>query len=843
MDMQQQDGQQRIQVSRGNNFSSPGGGMSGMVRSAHSQGASLQNQEKQMQQEKQFAKAKKAVVIFDWLITISIAALFFGLPLFFTGLTFQGLAFEKQMYFYFWILLALVSWASKGVILGEMKIRRTPLDFPIIIFWVLYLISTIFSVDKWHSLWGFFGDPSRGLLSITAIIVAFYIILSHFDKSRMKWAIGGAIVANVIVAVWSLLGLLGVKFLPQGLMELAPLSLVGSVIGLGIYFSLMIPIITAVVIKDNKEGKAKGKLAVASKVILLLLLLLNLFLLLAVYSFNPWLGILIGVSLMLIFVLSQIVRPAEQLIWVPMAVFVGVLSILMIGTNKITKVNLPVEASPSYALSWTVAKSGVMEKFFTGSGPATYGYDFSKFKSQEFNQNSLYNIKFYQGTGVIMEALPTLGALGTIALAVILLSFVSFGIYYLTKDKQYNKLMSLGLFASALIVLIDGVTNRVEGTILIYGALIGTLALGMFFMEGASEGKFLNLSLKASPKFALALAFVFMVVSAGVVFLFVFIGKAYYADILMQRAATQKEIREDGSVAEMIRAINLYNKEGRYFTRVGQDYMTLFNNEALKDEKDRNTDLLQKYLNNSIALATRGSEMMKKDVSAIEILAQIYENAGLYVPDSITFAQKNYEAARELDPQNPNYFVKLGQLKVSEASKKTSEADKKASVGQAKELFQQSVEKKDNFSFGYYQLSLAQDALGDKDMAIENMKKAFLLERSNINYAFSLAKMFQARGNEEDMKLAEDLFKQILGINDKEINTHFSLGMLYEKQKKKNEAIDEYKKVLDLLPSSGSEETRKQINKMISNIQAGIENTPENLGLTSSTEKQAQPQQ
>ena len=82
--------------------------------------------------------------------------LFLGVPLFFTGLTFQGLAFEKQIYFYFWLLLALVVWATKGVIAGEMKIRRTPLDIPILAFWLTYLLATIFSPGPLAQLLGIF---------------------------------------------------------------------------------------------------------------------------------------------------------------------------------------------------------------------------------------------------------------------------------------------------------------------------------------------------------------------------------------------------------------------------------------------------------------------------------------------------------------------------------------------------------------------------------------------------------------------------------------------------------------------------------------------------------------
>ena len=68
---------------------------------------------------------KFVVKVLDKIIAASIFMIFFGLPLFFTNLTFQGISFEKQIYFYLWLFLGLVAWTAKGVIIGEMNIKRT----------------------------------------------------------------------------------------------------------------------------------------------------------------------------------------------------------------------------------------------------------------------------------------------------------------------------------------------------------------------------------------------------------------------------------------------------------------------------------------------------------------------------------------------------------------------------------------------------------------------------------------------------------------------------------------------------------------------------------------------
>ncbi|HEX7586667.1 MAG TPA: hypothetical protein VF390_03490 [Patescibacteria group bacterium] len=777
------------------------------------------------------AQDKKSSLVtrmLDKIMSLSIFMLFFGLPLFFTGLTFQGIAFEKQIYFYFWLLLALVVWAAKGVIIGEMKIRRTPLDIPILAFWVIYGIATFLSVDRWHSFWGFFGDPSRGFMSVTALVIAYYILLSNFSKNLWKWSLTAIVLSGSVLSVWTALAVLGIKFLPEKIMQLAPLSLVGSVSGLGIFFGAMIPILITVIFSlrsgEKKDGLSKNILTG----LVLALLLLDMFLLLALYAFVPWIGVLVGMGFFLIFILSQIIRPTENWTWLPMVAFVAVLIVLMIGVVNIARINLPAEVSPSYKLSWDLAKESFKDKAILGSGSATYGYDFSLYRPKEFNLNNFYNLRFYQGTGLIMEALPTIGILGAIALALLILSYISVAIYLLAGRKDKDKTYSLGFVTSALILIYAGVTGRIEGAILIFSVLILALALAMLLKESDSEERFLNLSLKASPKFALALAFVFMVISAGVAYLFVFLGKVYVADLYAGSAAKQTQVTEKGSITKFAQAASLNGKEGRYFTRIGQEYMVLANSETLKDQKDMDLEAVKRYLNNSIAASVRGRDLMPKDVLAVESLAQIYENAGLYIPDSLILAENIYKDAQKLEPFNPNYFVKLGQIKTTQAAAEKDEAKKKQLLTDAKDLFQKSVDEKANFAPGYYYLSLDQEALGDVDGAIESAKKAFGSDTTSINYAFNLGRLYQVRGTADDNKNAENLFKQILGVNDKEINTHFSLGLLYEKTDKKKEAIDEYKKVVELLPATQTD-VKARIEKMISNIQNGIENTPENL--------------
>jgi len=788
-------------------------------------------QSRVVHREAEEKKEKFIIRLFDKIVGFSIFMIFLGIPLFFTSLSFQGISFEKQIYFYFWLFLGLVAWATKGVIVGEINIKRTPLDIPILSFWLVYLLATIFSVDKWHSLLGYFGDPSRGFVSITALIIAYYLFFSYLNFKKLKVVMIGVVASGFIMSVWSFLAIENIQYILSKVPNFFPLSLVGSVTGLGIYFSLMIPIVLVAIflVKGNKHLNIFLK--VVALFFLALNLILNLFIVLSLSGFIAWVALFFGIVFFTMFLLAQIIRPAGNIGWIAMVTCILILAFWIIGRNNIARIDLPVDVSPNIELSYNIVKNSLSENAILGSGPATYGYAFSLFKSENFNLSRFYEIRFYQGSGMIFEYLPTIGILGVIALMILVLSFVSLGVYLLTKNKEKNKIYSLGFFTAALIFLINALFIRIEGSILIFGSLISIVALMFMLYESDSEENSLKVSLKASPKFALTLAFIFMIICIGVTFAFVFIGKLYTADIYAGLAVREEKVSEEGSIRKLLKAVNIYGKEGRYYSRIGQEYMLLANQEIMKDKNSTN---VQNYINEAIRFSVEGKNLLPNDVSAVESLAKIYENTGIFVSDSLKLAEETYIRMLELDPKNPKVYLKLGQLKRTLANNEKDENAKKQLLKETRDYFQKSVDWKENFDVGYYNLAFSKANVEDYDGAIESMEKAIAIfknvnqNRIDPNYLIGLSQIYQLRNGEGDMKIAEDIFKGILQIDPNQIDTRINLGFLYEKQEKVNDAIYQFNEVLKLIPDEATE-ARDKINEIIKNIRNGVDNNSESI--------------
>lgn len=765
--------------------------------------------------------------VFDRIITFSLCALFFGLPFFFTGVTFQGAAFEKQIYFFFWVLVASVAWVAKGSVTGEMRIRRTPLDIPLLLFAVVYVASALLSVDRWRSFWGAFGDPSRGLLSILALIVAYYLIVSHFNQERLKWLLGSFLISGGLVTVWMFLAAMGVRFLPSAWESRVPLAPLGTLGGTMLFLSLLLPLFIAVLVKIQESSRTGGVFRTIFSATILLVVALALFTLLALSEYTPWWPTLFGFGIFLVYILAQIVRIPEKWSWLPMLTLVVLLASFMIGSNNFARVKFPTEAVPNVKLSWEVAKEGVKRNFFLGTGPATYSYVFSMYRPEEYNNQPFFTLRFFQGSGLGFEILPTLGVAGAFAFGVLFLSFIGVGLYSLSKDKEKNKLLSVGLWSASVMLLLGSMFLPMSAGLLLTGVLAVSLAVAVMLWEsdGPEQGRYFNLSLKSSPQFALVLAFVSLTATAGVAFLFSFVGKALMADILVAQASSRQPITED-SAAKVFRAIGYMPKEGQYHMTLGQMYLNLAGREISKPEQDRDLDRAKQYLSAAYASATAAKTVMPNNIFIQEAVAKLYEDsvgvAGTD-PKLLEKALQEYARAGELDPNNPVFNVKMAQIKRIIAASKTGQ-EQMALLTEAEDLLEGAIAKKKNFSVAYVSLGLTQEAKGERDAAMSSLQKAVDTDAKNLEAKFQLARLYRIKGGEEDLKKSEALLKSSLNQNDTSLNLHIGLGLTYEKMNRSEGAVGAYRKAIDLVKDDRFEEVRRQLQTMIDNVLAGRSN-------------------
>lgn len=139
------------------------------------------------------------------IITYSFYLLFFAVPLVWLPLNSELFEFNKMILVYFLTVVIATSWIIKGLNEKEFKVKKTPLDIPILLFLMANILSTIFSIDSHTSIFGYYGRWNGGLLSTVNYIILYYALLSNSDKKQTLHYLLTTIFSGTLTAIYGVL--------------------------------------------------------------------------------------------------------------------------------------------------------------------------------------------------------------------------------------------------------------------------------------------------------------------------------------------------------------------------------------------------------------------------------------------------------------------------------------------------------------------------------------------------------------------------------------------------------------------------------------------------------------
>jgi len=206
------------------------------------------------------------------LIEYSFYLLFILVPVVFTDNTSELFEFNKMWVTFILTIVICVAWATKMLVKKQIKIQKTPLDIPILLFGLSQIISTAISLDQHISMWGYYSRFNGGLLSTISYILLYYAFVSNFNGERLRvvknmlWVTLGTAVAVTLWGLpshfghdptcWLFRGQFNVdcwtyQFQPTVRM----FSSLGQPDWLGAYLNILIPIGLAFALFKNSEEK------------------------------------------------------------------------------------------------------------------------------------------------------------------------------------------------------------------------------------------------------------------------------------------------------------------------------------------------------------------------------------------------------------------------------------------------------------------------------------------------------------------------------------------------------------------------------------------------------------
>lgn len=745
---------------------------------------------------------KKNIFSLNWFINACLFLIIFLVPIFFSSLTLEKIEFNKYFLFYFLTLLAFLGFLTKIVIAREVKIKRTVLDIPLLIFWLGYFVICLFSQDRSLSFWGDFSALNLSFVGISFLLVFFFLIIQQINTTKQITRLFFTfLLSGFFSALYFLLA--ATSLVSWTKLDLPQFNLFSSSnIVFGFFQSLIFILSLGYITLKKKERWLD---------VFSFLVFISSLACLILFGFKLiWLITAIGLFLLAVFFISHLEKTKPLFTSLILFFLLGSLFFIFFGEPKFLTKDLPLEVSLSSSLSWSITQKTLMagtRNFIFGTGPSTYTYDFSLFRPDEMNLNFAWNLRFNQSYSAFFSWLTTNGVLITLVFLgtiLIVLGFLS-GVWlkYIAYNKNRKKffenetetdwgetstsllffwLISCGWLLSLVSLFL---VNFGAAQWMIFWFLLGLVICSSAFVV-KNDFAYLNFSLKTTPQYALVTSFVFIVLYTFLALLGVYLGRFYTAEITYNQGLSKNY---EERLQYFSKSLNYNYSRSQFYLGLADAFI---NRAGELVQNGGNSEAASQFLVSAVNAARKATEISPKNVATWEYLSTMYANARSLTPEANSWAISSLEKAIQLEGNNPLLYVSLGNAQLVE--KRYSEA---------KTNFEKALSLKPNLLIGYLQLATLNEVQKNLPGAISIMERGLTYGVNNAEYLLYLGQYYLNSGTTKDYALAEAAFKKAIILNPNYSNALYALGYLYEKTGLKKQAVELYQRILNLNPDNG----------------------------------------
>ncbi|MFH1462416.1 MAG: tetratricopeptide repeat protein [bacterium] len=756
--------------------------------------------------------------IFNRIIKISIYSLIFLLPLLFSPFSFEPFEFNKQYLLFFLVSLGLFAWLAKMILVDkEVRLKRTPLDLPILLFLFIAILSAVFSVDKSSSLFGFYEKFSDGLIGLISFVILYFLVVNNVCLNKDKKNSQGASFSGIsktftlsvffvvlfsylsIFGVWTKLNslLAGAFSLPQVMLQNVFNPVSATLGGLSVFLAIAVVFLVGTILVQDPKQKKKN-------IFNWLLIAASLFLLVAA-DFSPaWIILLVSLLLFVGFALwKRVFREDVNKLLLPILLIVAAAAFLFINVFdfQLSIFQLPKEKILDQDVSWiTAGKSSIdnVKSAFWGSGIGTFHYDFSKFKTAELNQDSFWQVRFDRPGSYAAEVLGTMGFLGILSY-LFLIGFFLFLSYKFIKSKPAAVNSQYLILLLVFLALLTSHFVYYQNTVL---AFVFWLILGLSALSWQKPLKEKVFSFKDFPELSLIFSVFLIILGVGFLGLYCFALRFYLAD-----ASYLKAFKEN-MIQNLERAVSLNPYQPQYKIVLARAHLNEVLLEMQKPPESRDQIALSNNIQSAIAFAKGGqigedyikgaTELAPNMVAAWETLGMVYRDLRWVATGAQEWAVKAFETAVSLEPMNPILRTELGKIYFA-----MNEVEK------AREEFQKAKALRPDYADASIQLALVYEGEENLEAAVREMESLAASNPFNAEIMFQLGRIYF---NNKQVDEAITQLETLVLLMPNHSNAHYSLGVAYSAKGETEKAIAELEKVLELNP--GNQDVEGQLNDL-----------------------------
>ncbi|MBU1016726.1 hypothetical protein KJ678_01005 [Patescibacteria group bacterium] len=691
--------------------------------------------------------------------------------LFFLPITSEFFEFNKMISVLIISSLALLVWAVKAIKTQKLTFVKSPLDLGLGLLVLSAILATIFSLNKFYSLFGQYGKFFPNIFIAVLLFSLYYTLSSNISTIKV---VNNTIKSLLITtALASLIGLLSYfnlteKIFPFDWVSGGGFNTLGSPVTLGILSAASFGIALALLIKT-----ALAKNAVGLSLYTTVALLTGLYIISA-NNLPTW--VCAGISILFValntyfhhsenLLKSSLIKTVGLTLAILLAVFAVMNYVPSIRASLGINYTRTMEITLDSKTSWQIATSALRDFPLLGTGLSTYIMDFTSYKPLSFNNTPFWNLRFNKPSNEFFRVFSEQGLLGLTALILLTLAVIRIT----TKSQKAKEDFTatgvnaavLGIFASFLFYSAN--TAIAVLTIILLALLV---RIQKEFQEGFAEdvtfsvaavGERLSLNFGQDKKEILTYVFMGLSLLIAVPTIFASV-KAYTAEIYRRTALLSAA---SGNIGE---AYNLYNKvvyHNPFYDTYRRDFANIdIALVALIAQKgDAITEQDKSDMQQLVNQATREVRLTTEKINPLfvanwEHRAWVFNQLTALDKNAAQAAMDAAQEAVQLDPLNPILRVGSGNV-VGTGSIYYSAGDfQRAAIS-----FAEAIQLKADFANAYYNLSLSQAQLKNWEASATNMEIVLRLlpqDSEDFKIASDNLKILQ----EQAEKVREEVAKQ-----------------------------------------------------------------------------------
>jgi putative inorganic carbon (hco3(-)) transporter len=436
------------------------------------------------------------------ILIFSYYALVVSVPLVFLPTTSELFEFNKMILTYLFSLLIAFSWLAQSVINRKFTFRRTLLDWPLIIFLAIQLISLFFSIDIRTSWLGYYSRFNGGLASLACYALLYWAAVSNLDRRHALSLLKVTLFTAIPISLWGIAEHFGIdsKWWVQDV-RTRIFSTLGQPNWLAAYLLALIFVPLSSLIFSAPASKSGSRPIPWLKIGIAVLLFIT-FIFTKSRSGLLAFAISSAVFLGFSFLFLRDTR-RSWLKWL-IPVYIGLGIFVLVSDNPVTELlyqkTTPVSTAPAGpALEVGGTQSVVIRKivwagaisiwqsssksFWLGSGPETFAMAYYQHRPLEHNNTSEWELLYNKAHNEFLNYLATTGLLGLLSYLVVLGFMATLLILGLFQSDPADRPLLLALLTGWLTIPVTNFWGFSVVIVQILMFLLPALAVSIYYPE------------------------------------------------------------------------------------------------------------------------------------------------------------------------------------------------------------------------------------------------------------------------------------------------------------------------------------------------------------------------